>query len=61
MKTPGSSGEGQLVRHPTFGLGRITELTVDSALKPVQARSFSSMCAAGKKTLILEYAHLEAV
>jgi DNA helicase-2/ATP-dependent DNA helicase PcrA len=47
---------GQLVRHPTFGIGRIQEITDMGS----QTRAVIQFNAAGKKTLILEYARLEA-
>jgi DNA helicase-2/ATP-dependent DNA helicase PcrA len=48
---------GQLVRHPKFGLGRIAEISGygDNTKVDVQFNS------AGRKTLILQYAKLEAV
>ena len=46
-----------MVRHPTFGIGRITELTDMGH----QTRAVVEFNAAGRKTLILEYARLEAV
>ncbi len=48
--------KGQLVRHPTFGLGRISEITEGS-----QARAVIQFNQVGMKTLVLEYARLEAV
>jgi DNA helicase-2/ATP-dependent DNA helicase PcrA len=47
---------GQLVRHPTFGLGRIQDIADMGS----QTRAVIQFNAAGKKTLILEYARLEA-
>lgn len=46
---------GQLVRHPTFGLGRIQELSGSGQ----QTRCVIDFNTAGRKTLILEYARLE--
>jgi len=48
---------GQLVRHPTFGLGRITEVSDMGQ----QTRAVIEFNGAGRKTLILQYARLEAV
>ena len=48
---------GQLVRHPTFGLGRISEISDMGS----QTRAIVEFNAAGRKTLILEHARLEAV
>lgn len=48
--------KGQLVRHPTFGLGRISDL---SSLGR-QTRVVVQFNSAGRKTLILEYARLAA-
>jgi DNA helicase-2/ATP-dependent DNA helicase PcrA len=48
---------GQLVRHPTFGMGRITEV---DEMGP-QTRAIVEFNSAGRKTLILEHARLEAV
>jgi DNA helicase-2/ATP-dependent DNA helicase PcrA len=48
---------GQLVRHPTFGLGRIADV---NDMGP-QTRAIVEFNAAGRKTLILEHARLEAV
>jgi hypothetical protein len=52
-----SFSRGQLVRHPTYGLGRIAELTDLGQ----QTRAVVEFNAAGRKTLILQYARLEAV
>jgi DNA helicase-2/ATP-dependent DNA helicase PcrA len=55
-----SSGQfqpGMLVRHPRFGLGRIADLSTLGS----QTRAVVQFNTAGRKTLILEYAHLEAV
>ncbi len=49
--------KGVLVRHAKFGLGRIAE--IDET--PVQAKAVVDFNAAGRKTLILEYAKLEPV
>ncbi|HEY8666179.1 MAG TPA: 3'-5' exonuclease, partial [Tepidisphaeraceae bacterium] len=46
---------GQLVRHPTFGLGRIAEISNMGQ----QTRAVVEFNAAGRKTLILQYARLE--
>ncbi|MBV8781306.1 MAG: ATP-binding domain-containing protein, partial [Phycisphaerae bacterium] len=48
---------GQLVRHPTFGMGRIIELTGSGQ----HTRAIVDFNAAGRKTLVLEAARLEAV
>ncbi len=48
---------GQLVRHPTFGLGRITEVTDMGQ----HTRAIIEFTHAGRKTLILQYARLEPV
>jgi len=48
---------GQLVRHPTFGLGRISDLSDMGA----QTRAVIEFNTSGRKTLILQYARLEAV
>jgi DNA helicase-2/ATP-dependent DNA helicase PcrA len=53
---PGESyHKGQLVRHPTFGLGRIAEIS-DMGQHTRAVIQFNS---AGRKTLILQYARLE--
>jgi DNA helicase-2/ATP-dependent DNA helicase PcrA len=49
--------KGQLVRHPQFGLGRIAEVTHMGQ----QTRAVVEFNAAGRKTLILQYARLEPV
>jgi DNA helicase-2/ATP-dependent DNA helicase PcrA len=49
--------KGQLVRHPMFGLGRIAEVTDTGT----QTRAVVQFNAAGRKTLILQYANLVAV
>jgi DNA helicase-2/ATP-dependent DNA helicase PcrA len=48
---------GQLVRHPMFGMGRIEEITDVGS----QTRAVVQFNSAGRKTLILQYAKLEAV
>ena len=48
---------GQLVRHPSFGLGRIAEITD----RGEQTRAVVEFNQAGRKTLILEYARLRPV
>jgi DNA helicase-2/ATP-dependent DNA helicase PcrA len=48
---------GQRVRHPTFGLGRIVDI---NDMGP-QTRAIVEFNSAGRKTLILEHARLEAV
>ncbi len=48
--------KGQLVRHPTFGIGRISEISEGS-----NARAVIQFNQVGQKTLVLEYARLEAV
>jgi DNA helicase II / ATP-dependent DNA helicase PcrA len=48
---------GQLVRHPSFGIGRI----VDIASMGPQTRATVQFDRAGRKNLILQYARLEAV
>ena len=48
---------GQLVRHPKFGLGRIAEVSDMGQ----QTRAVVEFNSAGRKTLILQYANLEAV
>jgi transcription elongation factor GreA-like protein len=46
-----------MVRHPTFGVGKIADLSNAGA----QTRAVIDFRSAGRKTLILEYARLEAV
>ena len=46
---------GQRVRHPTFGVGRIIDLSDMGK----QTRAIVEFDRAGRKTLILEYARLE--
>jgi DNA helicase-2/ATP-dependent DNA helicase PcrA len=53
----GQFRKGQLVRHPTFGLGRIAEVSDMGQ----HTRAVIEFNAAGRKTLILQYARLEAV
>ncbi|HEV7302395.1 MAG TPA: UvrD-helicase domain-containing protein [Tepidisphaeraceae bacterium] len=55
--TLGGFRAGQLVRHPKFGLGRIFEL----ADAGQNTRAIVDFNTGGRKTLILEYARLEAV
>jgi DNA helicase II / ATP-dependent DNA helicase PcrA len=49
--------DGQLVRHPTFGMGRVVEV---NDMGP-QTRAIVQFNSAGRKTLVLEHARLEAV
>lgn len=49
--------KGQLVKHPKFGMGRILEISDMGS----QTRVDVQFNQAGKKTLVLEYARLEAV
>jgi DNA helicase-2/ATP-dependent DNA helicase PcrA len=49
--------KGQLVRHPTFGIGRIAEVTDMGQ----HTRAVVEFNAAGRKTLILQYVRLEVV
>jgi hypothetical protein len=53
----GQFRKGQMVRHPTFGLGRIAEVSDMGQ----HTRAIIEFNAAGRKTLILQYARLEAV
>jgi DNA helicase-2/ATP-dependent DNA helicase PcrA len=48
---------GQMVRHPTFGIGRISQINEMGA----QTRAIIEFNSAGRRTLILEYARLEPV
>jgi hypothetical protein len=48
---------GQMVRHPTFGIGRIA----DVAESGQHTRAVVEFNRFGRKTLILQYARLEAV
>jgi DNA helicase-2/ATP-dependent DNA helicase PcrA len=49
--------KGQLVRHPTFGLGRIADVSGAGR----HTRAVVEFNTAGRKTLILEHARLEPV
>jgi DNA helicase-2/ATP-dependent DNA helicase PcrA len=53
----GQFRKGQLVRHPTFGIGKITEMS-DMGQHTRAQVDFGS---AGRKTLVLQYARLEPV
>jgi len=53
----GQFKRGQLVRHKIFGLGRVADITPMGS----QTRAIIEFNTAGRKTLILEYAKLEAV
>jgi DNA helicase-2/ATP-dependent DNA helicase PcrA len=53
----GKFKRGQLVRHKQFGLGRVAEITPMGS----QTRAIVEFNTVGRKTLILEYAKLEAV
>jgi DNA helicase-2/ATP-dependent DNA helicase PcrA len=48
--------KGQLVRHPTFGIGRITDIS--EGLNSVAVIQFNQV---GQKRLVLEFARLETV
>ena len=48
---------GQVVRHPTFGIGRIADVSDMGS----QTRAVVEFNTAGRKTLILQYARLEPV
>ncbi|HEX8910779.1 MAG TPA: UvrD-helicase domain-containing protein [Humisphaera sp.] len=48
---------GQTVKHPTFGIGKIAELTESGS----KTRAVVEFTKHGRKTLILEHARLEAV
>jgi DNA helicase-2/ATP-dependent DNA helicase PcrA len=48
---------GQMVRHPTFGLGRIEQVSEGGQ----HTRAVVEFKRVGRKTLILQYANLEAV
>jgi DNA helicase-2/ATP-dependent DNA helicase PcrA len=48
--------KGQLVRHPTFGMGRISDIS--EGAQPTATVQFNQV---GQKRLVLEYARLEAV
>jgi DNA helicase-2/ATP-dependent DNA helicase PcrA len=56
-KKAGKFRKGMVVRHPTFGIGRIEDLSDIGA----NTRAVVAFNAAGRKTLILEYARLEPV
>jgi DNA helicase-2/ATP-dependent DNA helicase PcrA len=49
--------KGQAVRHPTFGIGRIVEVSDIGQ----HTRAIVDFNAAGRKTLVLQYARLEPV
>jgi DNA helicase-2/ATP-dependent DNA helicase PcrA len=53
----GSFRKGQMVRHPAFGVGRIAEISNMGQ----QTKAVIDFTMAGRKTLILQYARLEAV
>jgi DNA helicase II / ATP-dependent DNA helicase PcrA len=53
----GNFRRGQMVRHPAFGIGRITDIANMGA----QTRAVIEFNQAGRKTLILQYARLEPV
>ncbi len=53
----GKFRKGQLVRHPQFGLGRISDLQTTGS----GTRVIVNFNTAGQKTLILEYARLELI
>ena len=57
MRTSHPFSKGQTVRHPQFGLGRIAEINEMGQ----HTRAIVEFNKAGRKTLILEYARLEAV
>jgi DNA helicase-2/ATP-dependent DNA helicase PcrA len=57
FESSSSFKRGQMVRHPTFGLGRIADISDMGR----HTRAVVEFQRAGKKTLILEYAQLEAV
>jgi hypothetical protein len=48
---------GALVRHPTFGVGRVEAITK----RPAGSSARVKFQSAGVKTLILEYAKLELI
>ncbi|MDB5355105.1 MAG: ATP-dependent helicase PcrA [Phycisphaerales bacterium] len=50
--------QGQVVRHPTFGIGRIREV---SEMGDNRTRAVVQFNEAGQKTLILEFARLELI
>jgi DNA helicase-2/ATP-dependent DNA helicase PcrA len=53
----GQFRQGQMVRHPTFGVGKIAELSDMGQ----HTRAVVEFAGAGRKTLILQYARLEPV
>jgi DNA helicase II / ATP-dependent DNA helicase PcrA len=53
----GQFRKGQMVRHPTFGVGRIAELSDMGQ----HTRAVVEFPGAGRKTLVLQYARLEPV
>jgi DNA helicase-2/ATP-dependent DNA helicase PcrA len=53
----GTFRRGQMVRHPQFGIGRIEDVSNAGQ----HTRAVIHFTSAGKKTLILQYARLEAV
>jgi DNA helicase-2/ATP-dependent DNA helicase PcrA len=55
--TAGQFRRGQMVRHPTFGLGRIEQIGEGGQ----HTRAIVEFKRVGRKTLILEYANLEMV
>lgn len=57
VDTSGKFHTGQRVRHPTFGMGKIAELTPMGQ----QTRAVVQFDRAGRKTLIVEYARLAIV
>ena len=56
-QTSARFGRGQMVRHPTFGVGRI----VDISNMGQHTRAVVDFPRSGRKTLILEYARIELV
>jgi DNA helicase-2/ATP-dependent DNA helicase PcrA len=56
-ETAGQFRRGQRVRHPTFGIGRIADISNMGS----QTRAVVEFNSAGRKTLILQYARLEPV
>ncbi|HSZ56108.1 MAG TPA: UvrD-helicase domain-containing protein [Tepidisphaeraceae bacterium] len=56
-QTAGQFRRGQRVRHPTFGIGRIADISNMGS----QTRAVVEFNSAGRKTLILQYARLEPV
>lgn len=53
----GEFRKGQMVRHASFGVGRIVDISASGQ----QTRAVVDFTRAGRKTLILQYARLEAV